>query len=52
MSANSDVPLSGGHRRRIETEEKTKVVASVGEGGEIINLIPCHASCFSLDDFE
>ena len=35
-------------RRRIKTEEKAKVVASVW-GGRIY-LIPCRASCFALDD--
>ena len=33
---------TSGHRRRIKTEEKAKVVASIS--------IPCRASCFVLND--
>ena len=38
----------GAYRRRIKTEEKAKVVASVLEGR--IYSIPRHASCFAMDD--
>ena len=36
------------HRRRIKTEEKAKVVASVGGGDYSMH---CRASCFALNDF-
>ena len=41
-------PTGHEDRRRMKTEEKAKVVASVW--GERIYSIPCRASCFALDD--
>ena len=35
------------HRRRMETEGRTKVVTSIWGGGGKISSIPCRASCFA-----
>ena len=48
--SKSSEKVSWGHRRRIETEEKAKVVASVW-GEDFIQFLAA-ASRFALDDFE